>query len=320
MGVLDKKQKGYFEDPRKFADLWNALVYEGEQVISWEGLQECNAVLFHAEGDEPVEKVADCVMKQTEKGEVLSVMILENQKEINYGMAAQVYLREALAYDKQIREIQRRNKKRYEMLMGKGPVGAYLYYFTKEDRLRPVSTLVLYWNDREWDGANSLREMINFEGVEGLKEFVPEFHLHVYDMSKVKHLERFRTDLFTLIGLYQRRGNKEGFREFGRYCEEAGVEKQLDGMGLEVLGELVKSKRLIKLIKTKKGEELSMCKAIEDIFEEGREEGREEGKEEGRKEEHKVTLRETARADAAEKELRKVMTWLQEKGISYAVD
>lgn len=38
----------------------------------------------------------------------------------------------------------------------------------------------------------------------------------------MKHLEHFRTDLFTLIGLYQRRGNKEGFRKFGRYCEEAG--------------------------------------------------------------------------------------------------
>ena len=227
MGVLVKKQKGYFEDPRKFADLWNALVYEG---------------------DEPVEKVADCVMKQT-----------------------------------------------------------------KEDRLRPVSTLVLYWNDREWDGANSLHELIDFKDVEGLKEFVPEFHLHVYDMSKVKHLERFRTDLSTLVGLYQRRGNKEEFREFGRHCEEAGKEKQLDRLGLEVLGELVKSKRLINLINTiKKEEEQSMCKAIENIYEEGLEKGREEGRE--------AALREAARADAAEKELQKMMAWLQEKGISYAVE
>lgn len=69
----------------------------------------------------------------------------------------------------------------------------------------------------------------------------------------MKHLGHVRTDLFTLIGLYQRRGNKEGFRKFGRYCEV-------------------------------------------------------------------VTLREAARANPAEKELQKVMAWLQEKGISYAAD
>ena len=47
-----------------------------------------------------------------------------------------------------------------------------------------------------------------------------------------------------------------------------------------------------------------MCKAIDDIYEEGREkgirEGREAGKREGREDERKNTLREAARADAAE--------------------
>ena len=38
MGELDKKQKVYFEDPKKFANVWNALVYEGEQVVSSESV------------------------------------------------------------------------------------------------------------------------------------------------------------------------------------------------------------------------------------------------------------------------------------------
>jgi len=89
---------------------------------------------------------------------------------------------------------------------------------------------------------------------------------------------------------------------------------------LEVLGMLVSSKRLMKLLETKKEkEELTMCKAIDDIYEEGREagikegreemckaiddiyeEGKEEGIKEGREEERRNTLREAARADAAE--------------------
>jgi len=142
-------------------------------------------------------------------------------------------------------------------------------------------------------------------------------------MSKVEHQERFRTDVGTLVGLYQRRGDKEAFREFGNRAEAEGGRK-LDKLGLEVLGMLVSSKRLMKLLETKKEkEELTMCKAIDDIYEEGREagikEGREEmgkaiegiyeegrekgireGREEGREDERKNTLREAARADAAE--------------------
>ena len=323
MGELDKKQKVYFEDPRKFADVWNALVYEGEQVVSWEGLRECSPVLVHAEGEGAEERTPDVCMKETADGEMLAILILENQKEVDYGMAARVFLEEAMAYERQARGIRRRNRELYEKTKNAGRLGAYLYWFGKEDRLRPVSTLVLYWNDKEWDGARSLHELIDFSGAEGMRGLVPEFRLHLYDMSKVEHQERFRTDVGTLVGLYQRRGDKEAFREFGNRAEAEGGRK-LDKLGLEVLGMLVSSKRLMKLLETKKEkEELTMCKAIEDIYEEGREKGIREGREEmckaiddiyeegrekgiregreaGREDERKNTQREAARADAAE--------------------
>ena len=63
---------------------------------------------------------------------------------------------------------------------------------------------------------------------------------------------------------------------------------------MEVLGMLVSSKKLMKLLNTKKEkEELTMCKAIDDIYEEGKEEGIKEGRED----ERRNTLREAARAD-----------------------
>ena len=326
MGELDKRQKVYFEDPRKFADVWNALVYEGEQVVSWKGLRECSPVLVHAEGEGTKERTPDVCMKQTANGEMLAILILENQKEVDYGMAARVFLEEAMAYERQARGIRRRNRELYEKTKDAGRLGAYLYWFGKEDRLRPVSTLVLYWNDKEWDGARSLHELIDFSGAEGMRGLVPEFRLHLYDMSKVEHQERFRTDVGTLVGLYQRRGDKEAFREFGNRAEAEGGGRKLDELGMEVLGILVKSKRLMKLLDTKKEkEELTMCKAIDDIYEEGREEGLKEGikkgmKEgikEGREDERKNTLREAARADIAEKENIRLKNLLDMAGITY---
>ena len=347
MGELDKKQKVYFEDPRKFADVWNALVYEGEQVVSWEGLRECSPVLVHAEGEGAEEKTPDVCMKETADGEMLALLILENQKEVDYGMAARVFLEEAMAYERQARGIRRRNRELYEKTKNAGRLGAYLYWFGKEDRLRPVSTLVLYWNDKEWDGARSLHELIDFSGAEGMRGLVPEFRLHLYDMSKVEHQERFRTDVGTLVGLYQRRGDKEAFREFGSRAEAEGGRK-LDKLGLEVLGMLVSSKRLMKLLETKKEkEELTMCKAIDDIYEEGREKGIREGREEmckaiddiyeegrekgiregreaGREDERKNTQREAARADLeksradiAESENMRLKKLLDMAGIAY---
>ena len=289
---------------------------------------------MHAEGEVTEERTPDVCMKETADGEMLAILILENQKEVDYGMAARVFLEEAMAYERQARGIRRRNRELYEKAKNAGRLGAYLYWFGKEDRLRPVSTLVLYWNDKEWDGARSLHELIDFSGAEGMRGLVPEFRLHLYDMSKVEHQERFRTDVGTLVGLYQRRGDKEAFREFGNRAEAEGGRK-LDKLGLEVLGMLVSSKRLMKLLETKKEkEELTMCKAIDDIYEEGREAGIREGREEmckaiddiyeegreagiregreemgkaiegiyeeGREDERKNTLREAARADAAE--------------------
>lgn len=120
MGELDKKQKVYFEDPRKFADVWNALVYEGEQVVSWEGLRECSPVLVHAEGEVTEERTPDVCMKETADGEMLAILILENQKEVDYGMAARVFLEEAMAYERQARGIRRRNRELYEKTKNAG--------------------------------------------------------------------------------------------------------------------------------------------------------------------------------------------------------
>ena len=93
---------------------------------------------------------------------------------------------------------------------------------------------------------------------------------------------------------------------------------------MEVLGMLVSSKRLMKLLNTKKEkEELTMCKAIDDIYEDGVREGREE--------ERRNTLREAARAeteknraeteknraDTAESENMRLKNLLDMAGIAY---
>lgn len=256
MGELDKKQKQYFEDPRRFADIWNALMFQGLEVVSSEELSEGSPVQSYADPDQTLERIADMIMKRVSDGNLLA-------------------------------------------------------------------TLVLYWSEEPWDGANTMEEIIDFRGVEELREFVPKFKIHFVDMSKVEDTSLFKTDVRSMVEYFQRRNDKEKFREYLENCEE---EYALDEDGMLVLGELVKSKELKMLQEEKarkktkendgEGSGDKMCKAITELIE--------EGVEKGRQEERENTYREAARADAEKKradanelEISKMRELLKNAGIAY---
>ena len=110
MGVLDKRQKRYFEDPKRFADTWNALVFNGFEFIHWAELCEGNPVMTHADEAKTLERTSDIMMKRTTGGNLLAMLVLENQKRADYSIPVRVLLEEVLAYDKQVREIKRYNE------------------------------------------------------------------------------------------------------------------------------------------------------------------------------------------------------------------
>lgn len=307
MGALDKRQKRYFEDPKRFADTWNALVFKGFEFLHWAELREGNPVLTHADEGGTLERISDIVMKKTADGNLLAVLVLENQKKADYSIPVKILLEEALAYDRQVREIKRYNESLEKGLKKFGSEGEFLYRFKKKDRLRPVTTLILYWNDEPWDGANSLRELIDFSGVEEMRDLVPEFRIHLIEMSKVTHTEYFQTDMRSMVEYFKRRNDWKSFREYSEACEE---QYELDEEGLLVMGELVNTGKFKYLMeeRTRKresqrekeadetkettnikvGEENGkqengkgkgiVCKALDDLIEQGVERGIRQGK------------------------------------------
>ena len=310
MGALDKRQKRYFEDPKRFADTWNALMFKGLGLIDWKELREGNPVLTHADEGGTLERISDVVMKRTADGNLLAVLVLGNQKKVDYSIPVKVLLEEALAYDKQVREIKRYNESLERGLRKFGTKGEFLYRFKKKDRLRPVSTLILYWDDEPWDGARSLKEMIDFRGLEEMRDLVPEFRIHLIEMSKVTHTEYFQTDMRSMVEYFKRRNDWKSFREYSEACEE---QYELDEEGLLVMGELVNTGKFKYLMeeRTRKresqrekeadetkettnikvGEENGkqengkgkgiVCKALDDLIEQGVERGIEQGMERG---------------------------------------
>ena len=105
--------KSFWRDNERFADLFNAILFDGENVIDPEELKEADtdisAVLkFNGHAD-TLQKILD-VVKKSAYGVDFVILGLENQQHIHYGMPLRIMLGDTLGYIKEYQEIAKKNK------------------------------------------------------------------------------------------------------------------------------------------------------------------------------------------------------------------
>lgn len=89
----------------------------------------------------------------------------------------------------------------------------FLSGIAKTDRFRPVVTLILCFG--KWDGARSLHQLIDMEGIpEKLRERIVDYPLDILEVAEFEHLEYFRTDLKLVFGFIKYAQDKEKLRFF----------------------------------------------------------------------------------------------------------
>lgn len=155
----------------------------------------------------------------------------------------------------------------------------------KTDKLIPVVTIVIYYGEKEWDGAVSLHGMLHIP--EEMKPFVNDYRMHLVEARKndLKLHNISNRDLFNLLEiLLDRRGKLNEIREKAiEYAAEHNVEKTVI---MTVAG--ATNCNLDYNSIEKKGD-ADMCTVFEETRLEGKAEGRlegiVEGKAEGRAEE-----------------------------------
>lgn len=279
MGKTDITHKSFFENAEWFADLMNAAFFGGEAILDAKELLPEDGAIQKADEEVTVERLRDVVKKQTKDGSTFAVYILENQNTVDYGMLIRIMVEEGLTYDKQIREIRKKNKEKYGNILKEDE---FICGFRRKDRLAPVFTLVLYWGDKEWDAVTSLRDMVavpaadyNFE--ERIRELIPNYRIQVFDLNKVKDFGCFKTTLRTVFEFYSHRKSTE---ELKTYLSSHEPEvRGLDDESRFLLATMIKEKRLKKQLLKKIGqgkekEDDDMCEAIQGMIDEGKEEGR----------------------------------------------
>lgn len=282
MGKRDITLKDYLSESRRYADLINGSIFHGRQVVSSEELQDMDRLQSKSDMLAILERTNDIAMKQMKNGSLFAVWVVANQNAVDYSMPVRVMLQDALAYDKQLKALKRGNQiKANQSGIEKfyADSGEFLSQIRRRDRLHPVMTLVVYWGEEKWQGANNLHDIIDFGEDEvlakELKAVLPEYPIHILDLSQVHDYGNFQSELRIMSELYDRKNNIEEFRN---YIEEHEECKEMDNETYWALCVLLNAKEL--KVRTPQGEggKTDMCKALQDLLEEGRQEGRIEGR------------------------------------------
>ena len=161
--------KNFWKNNERFADIFNAYLFQGEQIIKSEDLTEADTdisslIKFNGHA-ETLGKVFD-VVKKSANGVDYVILGLENQSKIHYAMPLRHMIGDAFSYLKEYKELEAKNKK-YKNYKTKHE---FLSKFQKTDRLHPIVTICIYYGEDEWDGPRSLIDMLDIpEEFESLK-------------------------------------------------------------------------------------------------------------------------------------------------------
>ncbi len=280
----DTVLKNYWNDNEHFVDLFNAVLFDGENIITSKSLVEQDTDMSHvfeynqkADSITSLRDIFKLSKHSTELGARLAILGIENQMNIHYAMPLRVMEYDTYAYKKQY-EI---NAKKYGKHNGKGlTYNEFLSKMKKTDKFLPIITLVIYYGEEVWDGADSLCGMLRIP--DRLKPFVNDYKMNLIEVrdNRFKFHNDDNRNLFNLFEILYKttvdsKRKQELFRE---YQSSNSVNKDV----ILALAAAGKSNMDLQAY-SEKGDE-DMCKFFDDLRQEGIEIGRSEGRCEGRSE------------------------------------
>ena len=252
--------KTFWRDNDRFADLFNAALFGGEQVLNPSDLTEVDTdvssfVKFNGHV-ETVQKVLD-VVKKTAYGVDFVIWGLENQAKIHYAMPLRHMLGDSFSYLKEYNEIAARNRAE----KGFQSSDEFLSNLKKTDRLHPVVSLCVYYGENEWDGPFCLTDML--EIPEKLKPLVSDYKMNLIEVRNSESLHFHNPDVDTV------------FDKINTIYRDKKIPAELG----VVIGAITESQKLIDqaLESEKEGGQINMCGALEELVDKGRQEGMQKG-------------------------------------------
>ncbi len=294
MGKEDSAIKQWLSNEVRYADLFNAVLFDGKQIIKPESLQKLDgesSVLIKnkyrgnsREGRKSkkrveVKRFRDIVMSWNNEIN-LAVLACEAQSYIDYTMPFRAMFYDGMTYNEQ-KNLMWSNLSDNEKK--ESTSDERLSNFRKKDKLVPTITIVFYYKDREWDGALNLHDMIDFrdENIKNvLKKYIPNYHVNLINLNKIEDFSKFKSDLHIIFNMLKYKRNKQELYDYT--MKNAEYFKHISNDSIRALGELLNAPDLFESFIEEGKDEQDMCKALYDLINDSKSEGREEGREEGK--------------------------------------
>ena len=274
--------KNYWNDNEQFADFFNAVLFEGRQVIKPDDLEDMDteesSVLEHRDYAESIKASRDNIKickRSNDYGVNLVMLGMESQEHIHYAMPLRVMGYDYGVYKKQYDQ----NARKYKTSDGMEQ-DEYLSRMKKADKFTPVITVVVYYGQKPWDGAASLHGMLDIP--DEMKQFINDYKMILVE-AKQNSLTSHNTsniDFFSLlkIALDISISKSEAKERLVKYAEKHNVDRSVI---MTVAG--AANLKLDYNALSKKGV-FDMGSLFEEIAKENKAEGRAEGKAEGKTE------------------------------------
>lgn len=227
----DTVLKNYWRNNEQFADLFNAVLFGGKQVISPDELEDADteesSIIENKDYAESLQASRDTIKirkKSNEYGVEYVLLGNESQVHIHYAMPMRIMGYGYSAYKKQYDS----NAQKYTKRDGLEE-DEYLSKMKSTDKFVPVISIVLYYGDKPWDGATTLHEMLDIP--KEMKNCVNDYKIPLVEVRKNNLIlyNANNRDLFNLLEIILDKNmpKNEAKKKAIQYSEEHKTDKSV---------------------------------------------------------------------------------------------
>ena len=256
----DEALKDYISNNVIFSDIINFYLYKGENVVKESDLKELDTTFVNT-NDEIFEKSRDLLKEVVIKYDNRNTYILvgiENQTKMDKQKISRVSLYDSLEYRKQFK-----NK-------------------NKNDIIKPVITIVIYYGKKKWNAPKSIHDM--FKNIDyNILKYIPNYHLNIIEpfFMSDEEIESLKSDFKVLCDFIRKSDNSDGIKYL---LDRNYIISNETG---RVINYITNSK--LKL--NEEEDKLDMCKGLDEFRQEALDEGLAKGKAEGKVENEKSNIK-----------------------------
>ena len=268
----DVTLKTFWRDNEHFADLFNATVFNGKQVLKPNKLTEMDtdvsATIQSKSYNESITRNRDVVKKMSD-GVEFNILGLEIQDKTHYAMPLRTMTYDALGYIKEYNDIKKHHKLNKDSFCSPEE---FLSGINKSDRFHPIITIVLYYGESLWDGPTCLSDMM-ISMPDNIKAYFSDYKLNLVQILDSDKYSFYNEDVKDVFYIARSIYNKDIDAILNKYKT-----RNVDNEVMKLISVLTATPQIMNLCKpNEQGGKVNMCKAMEELKAEWQNESRNEG-------------------------------------------